>query len=161
QQLAPPQNPDPQELLRGIARCGYCGAGLLVARYVGRASASSRHTTNRGRTIYRCRKGNRYTDGCGHHGIEAHKLDSAGWAAVAHLLTHPALIEQELERMRATEDPAAETLASIDRQVVDLRRRIENKRKYAEQVDDDREREEVAAEVTLMRKHERDLEAER
>jgi len=63
--------------------------------------------------------------------------------------------------MRETEPPGTADLASIDRRLVDLRRRIKNKRTYAEQVDDDREREEVAAEVTLLRRQERKTEAER
>jgi site-specific DNA recombinase len=153
QRLATPQNPDPQELLRGIARCGYCEGGLLVAHHQGR--------WGRPRSTYRCRKGNRLNGTCAKHGIEAHTLDAAAWAKVSEVLTHPALIEQELERMRAMPDPGADTLASIDRQLADLRRRIKNKRDYAERVDDDRERGEVAAEVTLLCQQERKLEAER
>jgi hypothetical protein len=63
--------------------------------------------------------------------------------------------------MRQTPDPAAPTIEAIDRRLADVRRKIANKRKYAKDVDDDREREEVAAEVKLLRQQERSLEAER
>jgi hypothetical protein len=157
QRLATPKNPDPQELLRGIVRCGYCGRGLLVARLRGKGEATGR---NRPRTTYRCRMALRVAGSCRRHGMEAHKLDAAVWAAVADELQHPERIRRELEEMRASGDPSRATLDPIERQLGEVRRKIANKRKYAEAVDDDREREEVAAEVTLLRRRERDLETE-
>jgi site-specific DNA recombinase len=157
QQLATPQNPDPQELLRGIAKCGYCRNGLLVARY----RQPLADGTSAPRALYRCRRGNRIAGDCQHHSIEAHKLDAAVWAAVVDEFQHPERLEAEVERMRAIPDPGASTVEAIDRQIADVRRKIANKRKYAEAVDDDRERDEVAGEVADLRKQERALEAER
>jgi hypothetical protein len=113
------------------------------------------------RIVYRCRRGIRSSLACSSHSIEARKLDAAAWAKVAALMTDPTLLDEEVARMRETLDPSAQTLASIDRQLEELRRRIGNKRKYAEMVEDDREREECAAEVTLLRRDERKLEDER
>jgi DNA invertase Pin-like site-specific DNA recombinase len=156
QQLATPKNPDPQELLRGIARCAYCGRGLLVARHAQPSTYRSR-----GRSTYRCRKGNRFSGACSKHSIEVHRLDAAVWATLKEVLSNPEFIRQEVQRLHETPDPGASTLETIDRQLADVARRIRNKRQYAEQVDDDRERAEVAAEVALLRKQERDLEVER
>jgi Recombinase zinc beta ribbon domain len=164
EQLATPQNPDPHELLRGVAKCGYCHKGLIVARW------RQSHTDGSAlaRATYRCRVGGRYAGACGQHGIEAHKLDAAVWAAIVEYFQHPERIEAEVARMRETPDPGASTiesidrnLESIDRNLADVRRQIANKRKYVEIATDDREIEEVAAEVTLLRQQERKLEAER
>jgi hypothetical protein len=98
---------------------------------------------------------------CTPHSMLADTLDKAVWDQVAAYLRNPQLLAEERARMREAEPPGTADLASIDRQLVDLRRRIKDKRSYAEQVDDDREREEVAAEVTLLRRAERKTEAER
>jgi site-specific DNA recombinase len=166
QELATPNAPSSEDaegrkedetlvLLRGLARCGYCGSRLGVSHVPGRRADAPRRVT------YRCRKGKRSSMACSAHTIEAHKLDAAVWAKITEVLTHPKLIEAEIARMRETPTPGAETVESIDRQLAEVRRRISNKRKYAEAVDDDRERNEVAAEVTLLRRDERKLEAER
>src|SRR5260221_26207 len=91
----------------------------------------------------------------------SHKLDAAVWAKISEVLTHPELIEREVARMRETEDPGAEMLANLDRQLAEVDRRIANKRKFAELVDDDQERAELAADVAEQRKGRRTLEAER
>ncbi len=150
-------------LLRGHAFCADCEHALAAWTTAGsRGSAILR-------TRYQCRYATR-ANAAGVrctpvHSIEAHKLDAAVWTTLVAVLRNPRLIEQEVARMRETDtqgkQPGADTLESIDRQVADLRRRIENKRKYAEAVDDDIERREVAAEVTLLRKQEHGLEAER
>jgi site-specific DNA recombinase len=155
QQMASRNNPHPEDaLLRGgIARCGLCGTTLMVAHRQGRG--------RRPRITYLCRAGNRFTAGCRHHGIETSHLDGAVWAKVGEVLRNRTLIEQEVERMRSTETPGTDTLATIDKQRADLERRIANKRKYAELVDDEQERAEVAAEVTDLRKRLVSLETER
>jgi site-specific DNA recombinase len=149
-----PETPDDLLLLRGLARCGYCGGRLGVHHPKSRRPGARR-------VIYKCRKGQKTNEGCQHHSIAAHTLDAAVWARVCEVLTHPTLIEQEVKRLRETPDPAADTLAAIDRQVADLVRRIKNKREYATLVDDARERAEVAAEVTQLRKQQDALEGER
>jgi site-specific DNA recombinase len=152
---APQHDDEPVLLLRGLARCGYCGARLGKMRVPSRRADAPR------RIVYRCRKGQRSSLRCGSHSIEAHKLDAVAWAKVAALMSDPTLLDEEVTRLRETMDPSAQTLASIDRQLEELRHRIANKRKYAEMVEDDRERAEVAAEVTLLRRDERKLEDER
>jgi site-specific DNA recombinase len=141
-------------LVRGMAICGYCHRRLGVSHPTSRRPGIRR-------TIYKCRKGQRFTTGCEHHSITAHKLDDAVWVAIKEILTHPELLEAEVAYMREQGDPAGDTLAAIDRQVADVRRRIKNKRAYAEEVDDARERVEVAAEVKVLREQEEALEAER
>jgi site-specific DNA recombinase len=159
--LATPQNPDPQELLRGVATCAYCGRTLRVRR-----ALHADHTVQR--ATYVCPIGTRYSGRrigtartCSCHGIEAHALDAAVWGAIVAYFQPPERIEAEVERMRATPDPGASTVEAIDRQLADVRRQIANKRKYVDLATDDREIEEVAAEVTLLRQQERKLEAVR
>jgi site-specific DNA recombinase len=157
QQEASRNNHEPEAtLLRGgIARCGHCGRGLMVMRSRDKAGEPRR-------VRYLCRTG-KNTRGmvCSCHAIEAHRLDSAVWQAVLRVVNDPAFIEQEIAHMQETEQPGADTLAAIDRQIADLGRRIKNKREYAELVDDARERAEVAAEVSMLRRQQDALEAER
>lgn len=157
QTLATPHAPTVGQdgaLLRGLALCGYCGARLGVS------DPRSRRPGVR-RAIYKCRRGQKTNEGCQHHNISAGLLDRAVWGAVVALIQDPALIEAEVARRREQPDPGADTLASIDRQVADLDRRIRNKRAYAEQVDDARERSETAAEVTALCRQRDGLTAER
>jgi site-specific DNA recombinase len=154
QVLAPRNNRQPlATLMRGLVRCAYCGHRMVVA-----------NTTAYG-SLYRCQKATqqRGPARCPSGGalIVTHKLDAAVWAKISEVLTHPELIEREVEHMRETEDPGAEMLANLDRQLAELDRRIANKRKFAELVDDDQERAELAAEVGELRKGRRTLEAER
>ncbi len=154
QVLAPRNNRQPlATLMRGLVRCAYCGHRMVVA-----------NTTAYG-SLYRCQKATqqRGPARCPSGGalIVTHKLDAAVWAKISEVLTHPELIEREVEHMRETEDPGAEMLANLDRQLAELDRRIANKRKFAELVDDDQERAELAAEVGELRKSRRTLEAER
>lgn len=140
-------------LVRSLVRCASCGYRMQVV-----------NTTSNG-TIYRCQMAGHHvgTRTCPGGGVTimAHKLDGAVWAKVAEVLSHPDLIQQEVARMHETDDPSAEQLATIDRQISEMDRRIANKRKFAEMVDDDEERAELAVEVTNLRKDRRVLEAER
>ncbi|HEX9412110.1 MAG TPA: hypothetical protein VF916_01275, partial [Ktedonobacterales bacterium] len=52
-------------------------------------------------------------------------------------------------------------LADLDARIERITRRIENRRKYAEDLDDDDERQHLAAETRLLLQQRRDLEAER
>jgi hypothetical protein len=90
----------------------------------------------------------------------AYKIDNAVWAAVVEALRDPASNAREVEHLRTSDAPGDEALATIDRQIAEVKRRIANKRKLAEMVDDD-ERAELAAEVTELRKQLKMLDAER
>lgn len=144
-------------LARGLIRCGHCGAAISVI-----------NATRVGPT-YRCQMASRMhkRDGsmprCPSHGmpIVSHKLDDAVWAKVTEVLTHPDLIAQEVARMQVMDDPSADLLAGVERQIAETERRIANKRKFAELVNDDDERAELAAEVGELRKALRTHEAER
>jgi site-specific DNA recombinase len=141
-------------LLRGgIARCGYCGDALY---------ANNRHSTYGGaeivRTTYRCASRHETAPDCRAHGMEAHLLDPAVWAKFSELLRTPGLIEQELDRMRASETPGADMFASIDKIVKDLGAQIARKRRLFELTDDAQTQNELADEINqlaaLRRKHE-------
>jgi hypothetical protein len=163
QQLATRSAKDPESaLLRGLVRCGLCGSSVHANRVPAQTRADGsvpvRYVCRQALLVRKDEQAGRY---CTPHSMLADTLDTAVWDKVAAYLRDPKLIAQERERMRETEPPGTADLASIDRRLVDLRRRIKNKRTYAEQVDDDREREEVAAEVTLLRRQECKTEAER
>jgi site-specific DNA recombinase len=162
QQLAVRNSHHPEAgLLRGaLARCGYCGGGLYVNHLNARPRKDCAAMYPE-RWVYKCRNATRVRGQCSVHAVDTHCLDDAVWAAVCRVLRNPALIEQEVARMRETDDPGADGLAAIDRQIADLARRIKNKREYAELVDDPRERAEVAGEVSALRRQQDRLEAER
>jgi site-specific DNA recombinase len=155
QQLAPRNNRQPTATLaRGLVRCGHCGYRMSVIN------------TSAWGPYYRCQIGVGRPfkkEQCAAKGISvmAHKLDAAVWDAICEVIKNPDLIKQEYAHMCETKDPGAEMLASIDRQLSELDRRIANQRKFAELVDDDDERAELAAEVSRLRQDHRVLEAER
>ncbi|MGZ3581573.1 MAG: recombinase family protein [Ktedonobacterales bacterium] len=154
QQLAARNNRQPTATLaRGLVRCAHCGYGMQVIN--GRPYGP----------VYRCQVGTHPRGGthCPEHGvgIMAHKLDTAVWNAITALLREPQVVEHEVARLRETADPGAELLATIDRQIAEIDRRIRNKHQFAELVEDDQERGELAAEVSELRKARRVLEAER
>jgi site-specific DNA recombinase len=155
QQLAPRNNHQPAAaLVRGLIRCGHCGYAVHAM-----------NTTSNG-TRYVCGTGisrTRVRDLCAARGIAlvAHKLDAALWAKVCEVLRDPDLIAREVAAMHETEAPGSDLLATIDRQMAEMDRRIANKRRFAEQVDDDQERAELAAEVAQLRRDRRVLESER
>jgi DNA invertase Pin-like site-specific DNA recombinase len=155
QQLAYRNNRQPAATLaRGLVQCGYCGFRVQTVNTTSHGADYRCQTAlTRMPRSQRCRSGGQV--------IVAHKLDAAVWASVSQLLRSPALIEQEVARMAEMEDPGAELLATLDRQMAELDRRIANKRKFAELVDDNDERAELAAEVTQLRQSRRVLEAER
>jgi site-specific DNA recombinase len=93
--------------------------------------------------------------------IVSHKVDDAVWAKVTEVLTQPDLIAQEVARMQTMDDPRADLLAGVERQIAETERRITNKRKFAELVNDDDERADLAAEVKKLREDLRTHEAER
>jgi hypothetical protein len=156
------RNPDlDATLLRGeLAVCGVCGHPLMIWRDV------SRHPESGPRVRYHCRYGARtQQQGRRSHTIKASKLDAAVWAKIEGILRDPALIREEVERMRQQDElgdsPGASVLAAIDTQITDLTRRIRNKRAYAEHIHDEQERCELAEETDLLAKQRRGLERER
>jgi hypothetical protein len=90
--------------------------------------------------------------------MEAHLLDAAAWAKFSELLRTPGLIEQELDRMRASETPGADVFASIDKLIAGLTAQIARKRRLFELTDDEQTQRELADEINqlaaLRRKHE-------
>jgi hypothetical protein len=158
-QLASRNNRHADETLLhgGFARCAYCGGRLVVT------GTSRRQEDGSPASTYQCKKPLRVKGGCQTFSIRTQLLDRAVWASVRMLLLDPRLNAYELERTREQKgaDPAHAALAAIEAQVADLTWRIENKRKYAEVVDDDQERAEVAQEVSALRAQRRKLETER
>jgi site-specific DNA recombinase len=157
-QLAARNNRQPAAtLVRGLIRCGYCDAAIITV-----------NSTRQG-AIYRCQMASRLHKGdgsiraCPSHGmpIVSHKVDDAVWAKVTEVLTQPDLIAQEVARMQTMDDPRADLLAGVERQIAETERRITNKRKFAELVNDDDERADLAAEVKKLREDLRTHEAER
>ncbi len=141
-------------LLRGgIARCGYCGYALYVAR------------PGSGYVAYRCRRLAIRAHGCKAHSISTKLLDRKVWEKLKEILQSPTLIETEvahLRKLRADgELPGAAVLSDLETRLTQMTRRIENKRRYAEFVDDEEEQRHMAEEVTLLLHQRRDLEAER
>jgi len=102
-------------LLRGgVAICGYCGWPM----HAGQNGA--------GRAYYYC-GARKYKPGhCSEAGsILAETIDGAVWRIVADHLRHPNLIAAEVKR-RMSEGPAESELASLDRALAEVARRLNN-----------------------------------
>ena len=146
---------DYQALLAGgFAVCGGCGGAISVNHL----PSTSRPDVIRHR--YVCRR-LRVKGACTPRTVECTKLDGAVWQAVTQLLQDREWIEAEAERLRSQPDPGELAVAGIDRQIADLDKRIANKRKYAEAVDNDRERAAVAGEVGELWRQRDGLEQQR
>jgi site-specific DNA recombinase len=151
------RHPDDTLLHGGFARCGYCGGALTVT------NTWRRHTDGTPASNYQCKRPLRVKGSCATFSIKAHLLDTVIWEQISALLLDPRLIAYELERCRnePTQTPAQAAVAAIDARLADLTRRIQNKRKLAELIDDDDERADLAEELTALRAQQRDLEGER
>jgi site-specific DNA recombinase len=157
QHLAARNNRQPAAALaRGLIRCGHCGIAVFANNW------------NHGKEAprYVCGTGARRRPGmerCAARGItiNAPKLDAAIWDKVCAVLSTPDLIAREVAAMDATEAPGQDDLASLDRRLAEVDRRIATKRKLADQMDDDQEIAELAAEINQLRRDRRVLEAER
>jgi site-specific DNA recombinase len=144
QRYSPRNNKQPANfLVRGLLVCGECG----------RRMASVNHTGERHRPRYNCPKM--------HSLIAAHKVDGAVWEAVTEAIRNPAVVAREAEYARTHDAPGDQQIADLDRKIAETERKIANKRKFAELVDDDDERAELAAEVVNLRQQLRTFEAER
>jgi site-specific DNA recombinase len=157
QQLATRNDHQPAAALaRGLIRCGHCGIAVFAMNW------------NHGKEAprYVCGTGARRRPGmerCAARGITINtpKLDAAIWAKVCEVLSTPDLIAREVAAMDETEAPGTDELATIDRRLAEVDRRIATKRKLADQMDDDQEIAELAAEINALRRERRDVEAER
>lgn len=155
QEQATRNNPYPERaLLRaGIARCGYCGGALY---------ANNRHAPSGAlRTTYMCSARQRTAPDCQAHGIEAHLLDGAAWAAFCLVLRTRGVVKQEVERMQASETPGADVLASIDTLIAGLASQIARKRRLFEMTDDEQTQRELSSEINALAALRRRHEAER
>jgi DNA invertase Pin-like site-specific DNA recombinase len=150
-------HPDDTLLRGGFARCGYCGGALTVTNTSRRDSAGMSSST------YQCKRPLRVKGSCATFAIKTRVLDTAIWRPISALLLDPRLIAYELERCRTetTQTPAQAAVDAIDARLADVARRIQNKRKLAELIDDDDERADLADELTALRAQQRALEGER
>lgn len=96
------RNPEVGILRRGFATCGSCGNRLVVMY-------------ERGIPVYRCHVQNRQRHSCRGASVRVEILDQAVWTRVEAILTDPATIGKELDRLRA-EDPTESDSVLIDRQ---------------------------------------------
>jgi site-specific DNA recombinase len=148
-------------LLRGgLARCAYCDHALYVRNTTDRAR--KRRLTPAERTIYLCASRDKVAaPDCSWHGIEAHLLDDATWAAVCTILRTPGLLDGEREYMRTTERPGTDVLASIDAIIDDLNAQIRRKRRLYEGTDDEQTQDDLQREINDLAAARRAHEAER
>jgi site-specific DNA recombinase len=154
--LAPRNNRTPlATLARGLIRCGHCGFTVHVVNKAHTSGPRYICATGSGREARRKR--------CEGHGIVivAKKLDDALWVTVCEALTNPDDIAEEVRQMHETEAPGADLLATIDRQIADVDRRIATKRQLAEEAKDDEDRAQWLAEIAQLRRTRRGLENER
>ena len=161
-QLASRNNRHPNDTLLhgGFARCAYCGGALTVS------GTARRHKDGTSASVYQCKRPLKVKGSCVTFAIKTHLADDGVWDAIRTLLRDPRLIAYELERSRAEPDgaqqtPAQAALAAIDARLADLTRRMQNKRKLAELIEDDDERADLADDLTALRAQQRGMAAER
>lgn len=159
--LATQSAKDPESaLLRGIAHCGLCGGsihanripsqprkdGSIPVRYVCRNSLKVKKDSGR------------Y---CKPHTLDAGVVDRAVWGQVVEILRDPRRIQQELERMRASEPPGTADLAAVDGRLVSLSQRIKSLMDTAQYVADPQARKDLAGQIDLLMGQKRATESER
>ncbi len=113
--------------------------------------------------MYQCKRPLKVKGACVTFSIKTHLADDGVWDAIGTLLRDPRLIAYELERSRneSSQTPAQAALGAIDARLADLTRRMQNKRKLAELIEDDDERADLADELTALRAQQRSMEHER
>ncbi len=141
------QDPEGTLLRAGFARCGYCGANLVVKR------------RRRKPPFYSCSTLNRDRHGCPGFGISTHILDAAVWTRVETVLRDPELIAAEAER-RLQADPVAGDLEVLGRQVVEIGKRQANLTRIAAALDDADASAPVIAELRALADQKRALDSE-
>lgn len=152
----PTADPDTFLLRGGIGRCGHCGTALRAQRL----STDPKLRPGAKRLRYTCGNAGKASR-CSYHAIEAHLLDLAVWEAVSTVLRTPALIEQEVARMRETDPLSADTLTVIDDRIADLTRRIASLRRAAEWATDPDTTAQLAHDIDALNIERRQYEAER
>lgn len=130
-------NPEDFLLRGGIVRCGYCGSSAHAGRQSLNAKTRKRGLEH-GVGCYRCTTLNRDKFGCPSWSITSHILDEAVWKHVREVLKNPDIIAREVKALRANAcDPTIETLAVVERQLVDLaKERSVLERKWAMETDE-------------------------
>lgn len=106
------RQPVPALLRGGFARCGYCGYAM---------HANGGNTSMR----YICGNHTTFPVRCDGVRIDGLMLDDAIWNWIVERLGNPALIEEELARLRA-DDPTSDDLAELDRREADIERQEGN-----------------------------------
>jgi site-specific DNA recombinase len=148
------KNPHPALMRGGLVRCATCGNVLAVKHTPARPGGRKE------RWRYVC-CANGIGGRCREFAIETHRLDTAVWAKVCQVLRDPDFIQREVDAMQATDAPGTDMLAVIDARLAAVSKRIANKHKYAEGVEDDEERAALTAEVNLLVAEKRGIEQER
>jgi len=146
-ELAPRNNRQPAvTFLRGLAHCGACGARMVVLNANQYRSGAQ----------FRCSRGTRGNCPARGNTIMAAKLDAAAWAEMVRLFETPGELAAELRAARAQarsqHTEAAQPVDDLTRKIADAERRLANPRKTAELIDDDDEREAMAARITLLKR---------
>ena len=137
-----------QTLLRcGFVRCGHCGRRMAA-------------WCRRGEWYYTCSTASNPTPDCPRHSIKAGPLDSAVWRRIETILTDPATIAAELERL-ACDDPTEADLATVDKALANATRKQENLVRRLGDIDDDGVAATVQAELASLGAQRRRLEQER
>jgi site-specific DNA recombinase len=140
--------PESALLRGGYARCGYCGRSMRVVSRPNRAQA------------YQCCGAQSLSQPCKGHALTVPELDAGVWQRVRSVLLDPAVIAQELARLRAT-DPTEVDLRAIDKPLADVTRRQTNLAREMAVTDDPDVASVLRAELGTLAKRKRELEAER
>jgi site-specific DNA recombinase len=108
------RTPEAALLRGGYVRCGYCEHAMYAQR-AGRGSEV---------LYYLCSQRSQLDSSC-YHGIRVAELDGIVWGRLEAILTQPALIAAELERMRS-DDPTTADLAAVERSLTAITREQRN-----------------------------------
>ena len=137
-----------QTLLRcGFVRCGHCGRRMTV-------------WARRGEWYYTCSSASNPTPNCRRHSIKAEPLDKAVWRRVETVLTDPATIATQLERL-CQDDPTGADLATVDKALANATRKQQNLVRRLADIDDDGVAATVQTELASLGAQCRRLEQER
>jgi site-specific DNA recombinase len=104
------KNPESALLRGGFVRCGYCGATMYP------------RPRSNGRTDYVCKSTQDIIRTCPSPTIVTHTLDAAVWSKAHLILTNPATVETELQRLK-TDDPTEQELRGVDQTILSLEKR--------------------------------------
>lgn len=140
------KSPHSSLLRAGFARCGYCGNALEVQ-------------WAKGGWAYRCGTSNRDRHGCPCFSIMAPILDRAVWSKVEEIIRRPAIIANEVERLRST-DPVQYDLDVVERRLAEVKRQRGNLARKLALFDDEETAAPVVAELAALARQEKQLQTE-